>query len=1163
MASVQDCNSTNGTVYSNISLDDIPSQVSSGYITKLKGGMGIIPKWFGQPVPNSDEYIFDGSQQQGSPGFGLCSDSTVSSRLQLNPEESSSFMSARGTIKESHGKHRPHFSEPGSTRWLNHYIPQESLYNTQGSFHGQHNIDALNRQLDISDETSQSYGSESARSKTLGTSPYTPAGTVSIKVEPDDVAILNGTREHSSRASSLSSQLSPAKSTTPAPLPEVFIEKVAPKRRRASNKVSRILFREFPPRTSIPSDIPHEELARQSVQAAYSSRLNPFALHPDEYQLLRDHICTSHVTAYINVRNRILRLWVRNPLVSVTAEEAAGCAYSSRWLGLAEVAYEWLVRKGYINFGCVEVPDASNIRDKKKKLKRTRKTIVVVGAGMAGLGCARQLEGLLSHYREKWTNIGEEPPRVIVLEGRARIGGRIYSHPLRGQSPIGLPSESRCTAEVGAHIITGFDHGNPLSMIIRGQLALHYYPLKDNSTLYDVDGKIVDRDRDKLVEKLFNDILDRASVYRHSTPSVSTAEGKRELIEIGKDPQDDTHEAISLSEEEKRLMADGPPNPRDEDLQPVPGGMDKLTGKAHMITGSRTKAHPAFAAEAMGWRLGSDTHQDLNLERVVKASQYPVLGAAMDEAVRQYQRLLDLSPQDMRLLNWHFANLEYANATNVSTLSLGGWDQDIGNEFEGEHAQVIGGYQQVPRGIWQYPSKLDLRTRKAVKRIEYDANSNTNTTAKILCEDGDFVEANHVVLTAPLGVLKNRSLNFKPQLPNWKLDAIQRLGFGVLNKVILVFERPFWLVDQDMVGLLRDSRNGDSLDQADYVQNRGRSYLFWNCIKTSGCPMLIALMAGDAAYQAEQLSDHQIVFEVTQQLARMYKQISVPQPLETIVTRWGKDRFAQGSYSYVGPTSQPGDYDAMARSVGNLHFAGEATCGTHPATVHGAYISGLRAASEVIDDLLGPIVIPTPLVPVAIKTEPSPIEPGQTASLGQPNVPVTSKLDQERLESFETEILKAIFAKLGSRPDKPAKAGANPFLLFSKDKWAECKAQCDEARRAALGNPNTKAPRNEVRVALGQMWREASEEMKKPYIHQTVNNRQSNHQSAASFQDTLAAWDAEAMSCRREYVKEHPGVLSKEEERRMWQALGVYGGTERRAKKMSGYADDSPSEMEV
>ncbi|KAH9890240.1 hypothetical protein F4778DRAFT_796496, partial [Xylariomycetidae sp. FL2044] len=45
-----------------------------------------------------------------------------------------------------------------------------------------------------------------------------------------------------------------------------------------------------------------------------------------------------------------------------------------------------------------------------------------------------------------------------------------------------------------------------------------------------------------------------------------------------------------------------------------------------------------------------------------------------------------------------------------------------------------------------------------------------------------------------------------------------------------------------------------------------------------------------------------------------------------------------------------------------LHLAGEHTTDTHPATVHGAYLSGLQVASEVIDTMLGPIQIPVPLI---------------------------------------------------------------------------------------------------------------------------------------------------------------------------------------------------------
>lgn len=1117
----------------------------------------VISSWFTKKPMDESSYETQGYGQETFPmlsrGFG----SFGASNTSLTPEPSHAMDQVFKTEQMQYLENAYGPSHSNMNGWLNNKNLQNDVEIPDVQVQQQIQSYAGDTLADMSVETPQSYRMSSTPSKASGSSSNTSADVADIKIETDEAAVLHGGNENSSPTSSLSSQLSPAKSSTPATSqPPIYSGKA--KRRRRSVEVKKPSFSDLRPRTSYPTNIPHEEVARQSVEAALSSRLNPFALHPGEHQLLRDHICHLHVSAYLNVRNRILRLWVRNPLVSVTAEEAAGCAYSSKWLGLAEVAYEWLLRRGYINFGCVEVPDISNTRVKKHKLKR-RKTIVVVGAGMAGLGCARQLEGLFSHYRERWNSTGEESPQVILLEGRARIGGRIYSHPLKNQNTSGIPKQSRSVAEMGAHIITGFDHGNPLNMIIRGQLALHYYPLKDNSSLYDVDGRVVNWKRDKMVEKLFNDILERASAYRHKTTASVTAEGDRELIESGRDPTGDAGNYISSLEGEYDMEVD---KPQGNEIQQVTAGLDKLTGKAHTVAGSRKEVTTSVAAAGMGWKIMPNkvSYQELDLENVIKSSKYPTLGAALDEGVKHYQQLLNLTPQDLRLLNWHFANLEYANAAPVDKLSLGGWDQDIGNEFEGEHAQVIGGYQQVPQGILHYPTKLNLRTRKAVTKVEYNSSLGVDAPTMVHCEDGDTVEADHIVLTTPLGVLKHRSIGFVPELPSWKQHSIDHLGYGILNKVILVYEKPFWDVDQDMVGLLRAGITEKSSNQDDYKWNRGRFYLFWNCIKTSGRPVLIGLMAGEAAHHAEMLSDEFIVAEVTEKLATMFREKSVPRPSESIVTRWGKDRFARGTYSYVGPKAHSRDYDIMAMPIGSLHFAGEATCGTHPATVHGAYISGLRAAAEVVDDLLGPIAIPTPLVPTSsIKVE-SMVSTTPDQVPGPSTTVESAAIKQARLEAFETEILKQIFSKLGPRPDKPGKASANPFLLYSKDKWIECKAKCDEARRMALGNPAAKASRNEVRTALGLMWREASNETKQPYIDQTVSNRAVNHESAATFQDRLLEWDAEAMSIRREYVRSHPDVLSKVEEKEMWQALGVYGGVDRKAKRMSGYADDSGSD---
>lgn len=44
-----------------------------------------------------------------------------------------------------------------------------------------------------------------------------------------------------------------------------------------------------------------------------------------------------------------------------------------------------------------------------------------------------------------------------------------------------------------------------------------------------------------------------------------------------------------------------------------------------------------------------------------------------------------LSTKDRQILDWHFANLEFANATPLDNLSLKHWDQDDDFEFTGNH----------------------------------------------------------------------------------------------------------------------------------------------------------------------------------------------------------------------------------------------------------------------------------------------------------------------------------------------------------------------------------------------------------------------------------------------------------------------------------------------
>lgn len=548
--------------------------------------------------------------------------------------------------------------------------------------------------------------------------------------------------------------------------------------------------KDFRARSSIPQNLSWVEFGRQCILAAYSSRLNPYALHPDEFQLLKAHITKPQVTIYLNIRNAILRLFHRSPMVPVQRHEAAGCARDGRYFDLTQVAYDWLLRNGYINFGCAEVADTEAPLPQSKKKER-RKTVVVIGAGMSGLGCARQLEALFAQYAEQFTENGERPPKVIVLEGRSRLGGRVYSHSIQNRGLASTVTDSRNTAEMGAHIITGFDHGNPLNILVRGQLGLPYHSLKDDSVLYDIDGKPVEKRRDVMAQELYNDILDRASIFRLKLPTKQTVEGDQDLLRVGEDPRDpQTDPGPTLAE----LEASGVPitvtegNPLDSDtISPAMAfsGVEKLAGRQYQLaggTGKRTTA--AEAARSMGFGTRTEvSNQTIDLEPVSKASEYPTLGETMDEGIRQYQHIIDLTAQDLRLLNWHQANLEYANATSVDNLSLSGWDQDGGNEFEGAHSQIIGGYQKVPRGLANVPTQLDIRYNHAVASVEtHDPETSPNAPVVVTCTTGEVFQTDHVVVTIPLGVLKKQSVKFTPQLPEWKTSCIERMGYGLLNK---------------------------------------------------------------------------------------------------------------------------------------------------------------------------------------------------------------------------------------------------------------------------------------------------------------------------------------------------------------------------------------------
>ncbi|KAF5780931.1 putative spermine oxidase transcription regulator Homeodomain-LIKE family [Helianthus annuus] len=500
---------------------------------------------------------------------------------------------------------------------------------------------------------------------------------------------------------------------------------------------------------------------------------------------------------YIVVRNHILSRWRANVHTWLSKGEIKETV-SNEYGQLIHSAYDFLMFNGYINFG-VSPPFKAQLPE-----EATEGSVIIIGAGLAGLAAARQL--LAFGFK------------VVVLEGRNRPGGRVYTQKM-GQKG------NYAAVDLGGSVITGI-HANPLGVLAR-QLSIPLHKVRDKCPLYDPEGRPVGDEIDSKVEFIFNRLLDKVTEFRQIM-GVSAAD-------------------ISLG-----------------------SVLEKLTQLYTVAT----------------------------------------------------------TPEEKQLLDWHFANLEYANAGSLSNLSAAYWDQDDPYEMGGDHCFLAGGNWRLIESLCD---GVPIFYDKIVQTVRYNSEG-----VEVISGD-QMYQADMVLCTVPLGVLKKRTVKFVPELPKRKLDAIDKLGFGLLNKVAMVFPHVFWGEDLDTFGCL--SKNSIT---------RGEFFLFYSYHTVSGGSVLVALVAGEAARSFESTHPSTLLHRVLSILRGIYgpKGIDVPDPIQSVCTKWGNDPLSYGSYSHVRVHSSGSDYDILAENVENrLFFAGEATNRQHPATMHGAYLSGLREAS--------------------------------------------------------------------------------------------------------------------------------------------------------------------------------------------------------------------------
>ena len=123
---------------------------------------------------------------------------------------------------------------------------------------------------------------------------------------------------------------------------------------------------------------------------------------------------------------------------------------------------------------------------------------------------------------------------------------------------------------------------------------------------------------------------------------------------------------------------------------------------------------------------------------------------------------------------------------DLYTASVAGYLQ--GEDVPGlECVPLAHGYSSVVGALLQGIPEADIEYDSGVKELKTHADH-----VEVILESGGKLLARTVVVTVSLGVLKSGQLHFTPKLPQEKQDAIQKTGFGQVEKCILSFEGEAW-----------------------------------------------------------------------------------------------------------------------------------------------------------------------------------------------------------------------------------------------------------------------------------------------------------------------------------------------------------------------------------
>ena len=196
------------------------------------------------------------------------------------------------------------------------------------------------------------------------------------------------------------------------------------------------------------------------------------------------------------------------------------------------------------------------------------------------------------------------------------------------------------------------------------------------------------------------------------------------------------------------------------------------------------------------------------------------------------------------------------------------------------------------------------------------------------------IRAKACIVTVSTGVLGAGAIKFTPELPDWKLQAIDNVPMGLLAKITLQFEGTrFGLTPNEFL----------TYRVADEMPAEACYFLTW----PFDYDLMIGFVGGEFGWELSAAGTDAAVDFALGEVVKMVGSAARNHFVKGHLTGWAGDPLTRGAYA----AARPGHYDAradLAKPVGNrVYFAGEAVAGAYAALCSGAYLSGEAVARDV------------------------------------------------------------------------------------------------------------------------------------------------------------------------------------------------------------------------